>query len=124
VSRLSDDENWSRVKDTLLQNTGMAGVPVIRIIDADYQRSRMLYLEHEHDGRDLQTEYRQHTMKYLYHLWGRKVVLATRMQEQPISFALERMELKRGTRPTSQGSLRNVNTRDQCNFCKAFEANP
>jgi stage V sporulation protein R len=77
VSRLPEDDNWTEVRDTLLRNTGMAGIPVIRITDADFQRNRTLYLEHEHDGRDLDPEYLLHTLEYLHRLWGRPVILAT-----------------------------------------------
>lgn len=87
VSRTSDEENWRRVRDTLLRNTGMAGVPVIRIVDADYRRSRMLYLQHEYDGRALETDYMEHTLAYLYRLWGRKVVLETRQRHKPVTYA-------------------------------------
>lgn len=89
VSRLSDDENWISVRDTLLRNTGMAGIPVIRITDADYQKNRTLHLEHEYDGRELQQEYLEHTLTYLYRLWGRKVVLDTIRQRTVCSFACD-----------------------------------
>jgi stage V sporulation protein R len=87
VSRITDEGNWTDIRDTLLQNTGMAAVPVIRIIDADYLRNRTLYLEHEHDGRDLEQEYMQRTLKYLYQLWGRKVILATTLRGKAVRFS-------------------------------------
>jgi len=86
VSRLSDEENWTRIRDTLLQNTGVASIPVIRITDADYNKSRMLYLEHEFDGRDLQEEYMEHTLAYLYRLWGRNVFLKTKRKRAEMTF--------------------------------------
>ena len=87
VSRLSDEDNWIRIRDTLLQNTGVASIPVIRITDADYNKSRMLYLEHEYDGRELQEEYMEHTMAYLYRLWGRKVFLNTKNKREEMTFS-------------------------------------
>jgi stage V sporulation protein R len=87
VSKLSDDAHWTEVRDTLLKNTGIAAIPVIRITDADYKRSRMLFLEHEHDGRDLQQDYMERTLEHLFHLWGRPVILATLQQGKALRFS-------------------------------------
>ncbi len=80
VTHVSDGQHWQEVKATLLRNVGMGATPVIRIMDADYQGNRMLYLKHEHDGRDLQLEYAEKTLGYAYQLWGRDVLLETSIQ--------------------------------------------
>lgn len=80
ISRVSDEDNWQQVKDTLLKNIGMGAVPVIRIEDADYGHNRVLYLKHAHDGRDLGLEYAEKTLSYLHQLWGREVLLETVVQ--------------------------------------------
>lgn len=80
ISRVSDEENWKQVKETLLKNTGMGSIPVIRIEDADYGHNRVLYLKHAHDGRDLGLEYAERTLSYLHQLWGREVLLETVVQ--------------------------------------------
>jgi stage V sporulation protein R len=80
ITHVSDEQNWQQVKDTLLRNVGMGAVPVIRIQDADYLQNRVLYLTHAHDGRDLQLEYAEKTLAYLYQLWGREVLLETSIQ--------------------------------------------
>ncbi len=85
VSQISDEEHWENVKQTLLENVGMGTVPVIRITDADYRHNRALLLEHEHDGRDLQTEYLEKTLGYVYQLWGRPILLKTKLQGTPIT---------------------------------------
>jgi stage V sporulation protein R len=87
VSRVADQEEWEAVKQTLLRNVGMATVPVIRIIDADFQHSRTLLLQHEHDGRDLDLENVEKTLGYLYQLWGRPVLLETRMNGVHATFS-------------------------------------
>ncbi|MCZ6574978.1 MAG: SpoVR family protein [Gammaproteobacteria bacterium] len=80
ITHVSDEQSWRQVKDTLLRNVGMGAVPVIRIQDADYEQNRVLYLTHAHDGRDLQLEYAEKTLVYLYQLWGREVLLETSIQ--------------------------------------------
>jgi stage V sporulation protein R len=80
VSRVSDEQQWQKVKETLLANVGMGSIPVIRILDADHERNRQLYLQHGHDGRDLDPEYAEKTLAHLYRLWGRRVLLETTAQ--------------------------------------------
>ena len=74
---MSDKEGWREVKETLLQNIGMGMTPVIKVEDADYGHNRTLYLTHAHDGRDLQLEYAERTLAYVYRLWQRDVALET-----------------------------------------------
>ena len=87
VSRVSDEENWREVRNTLLRNIGLSGIPVIRIIDADYRGSRILYLQHDHDGRDLDIEYLEKTLAYVHRLWGREVLLETRVRDEKTFFS-------------------------------------
>jgi stage V sporulation protein R len=77
VSHVSDDDGWRSVKDTLLKNVGVWGLPVIKVEDADHNHTRTLLLVHAHDGRDLQLEYAERTLGYVHRLWGRDVVLET-----------------------------------------------
>jgi len=89
VSQVSDEDHWHMVKETLLKNVGMSTVPVIRIMDADYQHNRVLLLKHEHDGRSLQPEYLEKTLAYVHRLWGRQVLLETLMKEKPAIFSYD-----------------------------------
>ncbi len=77
ISEVSDKEGWRGIKETLIKNVGMGGVPVIKIEDADYNQSRSLYVKHYHEGRDLQLEYAEKAISYLHRLWGHEVVLET-----------------------------------------------
>jgi stage V sporulation protein R len=77
VSKVADKSNWREVKESLLKNVGMNGIPVIKVQDSDFGRNRTLYLAHEHDGRDLQLESAQRTLACVMSLWQRDVVLET-----------------------------------------------
>ncbi len=77
VSRVADDENWREIKETLIQNVGTATIPVIKVEDSDYTNNRTLLLKHHHEGRDLQLEYAEKTLKYLYQLWGHDIAMDT-----------------------------------------------
>lgn len=82
VSKVSNEEHWREVKQTLLRGVGMGSTPLIRITDADYGNKRALYLVHEHEGRDLQLEYAEKTLLHLHVLWGREAILETLIGEK------------------------------------------
>jgi stage V sporulation protein R len=77
VTKVPSDEEWEEIKQTLLHQVGMGGVPVIRIVDADYNHRGELHLQHDHDGRDLQLEHAEKTLAHLYRLWTRPAHLET-----------------------------------------------
>src|SRR3989344_2911083 len=96
VSRVADEDNWQAIKNTLIQNVGTGTIPVIKVEDADYNGSRTPFLKHAHDGRDLQLEYAENTLKYVQRLWGHKVVLETTVNEKPmlLCFADDKFTVK------------------------------
>jgi stage V sporulation protein R len=83
VTKVPDEDNWRDVRDNLIRNVGTGSLPVIKVEDADFGRNRTLYLKHYHDGRDLQLEYADHTLKHVAHLWEREVVLETSINGKP-----------------------------------------
>ncbi len=83
VTKVSDEDNWLEVKQSLISNTGTSTMPVIRVQDADYGHQRCLYLAHEHDGRDLDMSHAEKTLAHLRTLWGNNVALETRLRDKP-----------------------------------------
>jgi stage V sporulation protein R len=77
VTKVADDEGWKSIKETLIQGVGTGSFPTIKIEDADFNRSRSMYLKHYHDGRDLLLEYAEATLRHVRRLWGREVLLET-----------------------------------------------
>lgn len=94
VTKVADDDHWEDIKRTLIANVGANSLPVIKIIDADHQRTRTLYLRHYHDGRDLQIEYAEHALKHIQELWGRNVLLETILNNKPTLLSFENEKLK------------------------------
>lgn len=84
IQRVADNDNWREVKETMLRGTGMGSFPVIRIDDADFGRARQLHLTHAFDGRELELGQARETLRHLHHLWGRPVVLETRLQDKAV----------------------------------------
>jgi stage V sporulation protein R len=87
VAKVANEDDWEAVKQTLLRNVGMATIPVIRVVDADFRHNRGLLLRHEHDGRDLQLEHLEKTLNYVFQLWGRPVLLETRLDGAAVTFS-------------------------------------
>lgn len=75
VTKVSDEESWQSIKETLIANVGTGSIPVIKVEDADFGSKRGLYLKHYHDGRDLLLEYAEQTLRHVQGLWEREVVL-------------------------------------------------
>jgi stage V sporulation protein R len=96
VSRVADKDNWRDIKETLIQNVGTGTIPVIKIVDSDYNKNRALLLHHEHDGRDLQLEYAEKTLRYMRQLWEHNVVVETVINEKPtlLMFADDKLSVK------------------------------
>jgi stage V sporulation protein R len=89
ATRTSHPEGWEEVKETLLRQAGMGGVPVIRVHDADVGRTGVLLLRHEHDGRDLELDYARMTLEHVQKLWGRRVLLDTVVEGTPMRLSFD-----------------------------------
>ncbi|BBB92719.1 MAG TPA: SpoVR family protein [Methylomusa anaerophila] len=76
VTEVSDEEGWKTVRDQLVNSVGMSGMPVIKPMAVE---KGTLVLEHDFDGRELELQYAQQTLKYIVDLWGGKVVLHTKI---------------------------------------------
>ncbi|RMF22130.1 MAG: stage V sporulation protein R, partial [Deltaproteobacteria bacterium] len=83
VTEVADDEGWEKIRDSLLRSVGMAAVPVIKVLDSDFEGSRALLLGHEYDGRELDLEHAEKTLGFTYRLWGRPVLLDTVIEGTP-----------------------------------------
>lgn len=94
ISKVADTESWQDIKSTLLAQVGMGSIPVIQVDDADFQGKRVLYLKHEHEGRDLQLEYAERTLTHVRKLWGRNVYLESVLNGKRSLFKLDGDTLK------------------------------
>lgn len=72
------EKDWEVVRDTILASMTNFGQPYIVVEDGDHRRGRELYLKHHHEGQDLDLDYADKTLRYVYQLWGRPVHLETR----------------------------------------------
>ncbi len=78
------DKRWERVRDQLVSNMTNFSFPYIEVVDGDYDGNRELYLRHRHEGADLDMKYARKVLEYVYKLWGRRVHLETKVEEDSL----------------------------------------
>ncbi|MCM0647645.1 SpoVR family protein [Clostridium swellfunianum] len=78
VEEVSDDMGFENIRNVLSSSCGMGMVPVIQVIDMN-PKTRVLMLEHVFDGRELNLDYAEATLKHVQELWGHNVILSTRI---------------------------------------------
>ncbi len=88
IKEVSDKSGWINIRNTLCSSCGMGSVPVIRIQDMSLQ-DKTLVIEHVYDGRELNNTYAEETLKYVFELWGHKVILKTRNDDEEVNIICE-----------------------------------
>ena len=78
IQQISDDDGWKKVRDSLLNNVGTNGIPVICV--KEVEDGNVLTLEHAHDGRDLDLGYADPVVLHVSELWGDIVKLYTEVE--------------------------------------------
>jgi stage V sporulation protein R len=83
IDEVSDDMGFAGIRNVLSANCGMGMVPVIRVTDMNL-KTKLLQLEHLYDGRELNLDYAEATLKHVQELWGHNVVLSTKVSGKDI----------------------------------------
>ncbi|NMA34271.1 MAG: SpoVR family protein [Clostridiaceae bacterium] len=76
VSEVADERGWMKIRNTIASSVGFGNLPVVRIVDWN-QKDNTLLLEHMFDGRELDLQYANETLKHFVDLWEGKVILNT-----------------------------------------------
>jgi len=85
ISEISDEEGWKSVRTSLIRNTGLKGVPVVYVSDYD-KKTNTLYINHEHDDRDLDLSYANRVYEQICSLWKDEVCFTTLIEGEPWEF--------------------------------------
>lgn len=73
---------FGKIKQKLLSQFTNGGQPIIRVVDANFGNRGELYLEHAHDGEDLEIAKSKLTLENLFKVWSRPVSLRTVLEEE------------------------------------------
>ena len=74
--------SFQEIKQRLLFQLTNFGQPIIEVMDGNYENRGELYLEHRHEGIDLDIPYAQETLRNLFTIWTRPIHLKTYLKEK------------------------------------------
>ena len=80
------ENEWEKVRDNLVQQLVHAGHPKIVVHEGDYEGKGGLYLEHRHEGVDLDIVYLEKTLSLVQFLWGKSIYLETVVDSKKVIF--------------------------------------
>ncbi|MDP8240175.1 MAG: SpoVR family protein [Candidatus Hatepunaea meridiana] len=89
VTKVSSNEDWKDVRNTIIRNIGMNSIPVITVQDGNYSGLGKLLLKHEVEGRELDREYAERTLGYIRRLWRQPVILETQINSKEVHIICE-----------------------------------
>jgi len=84
ITEVSGEETWQTVRDDLIRNIGLNGVPVV--IVKELTRDGTLILQHEHDGRDLELAEANKVFEQINELWAGGVRFTTIIEDETWEF--------------------------------------
>lgn len=83
------DKDYEHVRDQLVSMRVNGGFPYIVVEDGDYLRSGELLLAHCYEGIELDVNYLEHVLPYIYKLWGRPVHMKTYMDGKAVMYSYD-----------------------------------
>ncbi|SES96701.1 stage V sporulation protein R [Salinibacillus kushneri] len=89
------DKDWTEVRDQLITMRVNGGFPYITVENGDYLRNGELYLLHHYEGIELDINYLEKTLPYIYNLWGRTVHMETIVEDRVTVFSCEGDKVKK-----------------------------
>jgi len=75
IDSVSSKDGWKSVREALITNVGLNSVPVFKVINLGLNDA--LYLQHEHDGRDLDIPTANKVLNHIANLWDGDVMATT-----------------------------------------------
>jgi stage V sporulation protein R len=92
-----ESREFPKIKERLLYSLTNVGHPIIQVRDGNYKNRGELFLEHQHNGVDLQINYARDTLANLHRLWTRPVHIETLIEGKKTMFSFDGSEHKTET---------------------------
>ena len=83
------NKDYENVRDQLVSMRVNGGFPYIVVENGDYLRNGELYLKHGYEGMELDANYLERVLQYIYKLWGRPVHVETYVEEKPLLYTYD-----------------------------------
>jgi stage V sporulation protein R len=71
------EKDFQKIRDMIVTGMSNFGNPYIVVEDGDYRRSRELYLKHTYEDQEIDIDYAERTLRYVFQLWKHPVHLET-----------------------------------------------
>ncbi|MCG7335456.1 SpoVR family protein [Sporosarcina sp. ACRSM] len=88
-------KDYELVRDQLVSIRVNGGFPYIVVENGDYLRNGELYLVHKYEGTELDLQYLENVLPYIYQLWGRIVHLETSVENMQVVYSYDRNKVHR-----------------------------
>ncbi|MFB1081477.1 SpoVR family protein [Jeotgalibacillus sp. JSM ZJ347] len=79
-------KDYEAVRDELVQSRVNGGFPCLYVEDGDYMKNGELYIRHAFEGTELDVQYLEKVLHYIYQLWGRTVHFETILNQKTFLF--------------------------------------
>ena len=89
------DKDYEHVLDRLVSMRVNGSFPYIVVDDGDYSRNGELYLKHGYEGTELDPQYLENVLPYIYQLWGRPVYMETFLDNKPMVYMYDGKKVSR-----------------------------
>ncbi|GAB3798346.1 SpoVR family protein [Virgibacillus kimchii] len=83
------NKEFEQVRDELVSMRVNGGFPYITVENGDYLRNGELYLVHSYEGTELDINYLEHVLPYIYQLWGKNVYMETYVDEKKVVYSYD-----------------------------------
>ncbi|SFE25995.1 SpoVR family protein [Alteribacillus iranensis] len=91
------DKHWQNVRDQLIRSRVNGGFPYLTVTDGDFAKAGELYITHHFEEEELDINYLEKTLPYLYQLWGRTVHIETVIENRNVQFSYNGRKIHRKT---------------------------
>lgn len=88
-------KDYELVRHQLVSARVNGGFPYIVVENGDYLRNGELYLVHKFEGMELDLQYLENVLPYIYRLWGRIVHLETSVENMQVVYSYDRNKVHR-----------------------------
>ncbi len=89
------NKDYEDVRNQLVSMRVNGGFPYIVVENGDYLRNGELYLVHKYEGTELDLQYLENVLPYIYQLWGRIVHLETYVENLQVVYSYDRNKVYR-----------------------------
>jgi stage V sporulation protein R len=90
------------IRKMIVNSFAHSGIPKIEVVNGNLNDKGKIYLVHRWSGANLDKKYAEETMKHIYRLWGKSVILDTKVGEKNVQYIIR--SIKESLKPTKSSS--------------------